>query len=103
MASGRPVAVWGEDDKAKQPVPAMERFPLHYDDEGMRSLEARFAPHQVIAMRHWRGETDYTRYDMMRDVIRDSAIPIDLTDTMPMTESSVDSPLPAQLYTLRAR
>jgi hypothetical protein len=88
------------DDKAKQPVPAIERFPLHYDGEGIRSLEARFAPHQVIAMRHWRGETDYTRYDMMRDIIRHSEIAISVTDTMPMTEASVEPPLTEQLSSL---
>jgi hypothetical protein len=51
------------EDKAKQPVPAMERFPLDYYEEGIRSIEALLAPHQVIAMHHWQGHTDYTRHD----------------------------------------
>src|SRR5262245_29605570 len=40
------------EDKAKQPVPAMERFPFDYDDEGIRAVEALLAPHTVIAMHH---------------------------------------------------
>ena len=40
------------EDKAKQPVPAMERFPLDYDEEGIQAVEALLAPHKVIAMHH---------------------------------------------------
>src|SRR6266705_441937 len=58
------------EDKAKQPVPAMERFPLDYDDEGIRAVEALLAPHKVIAMPHWQGNTDYTRHDLVRDMLR---------------------------------
>src|SRR5207245_590001 len=58
------------EDKAKQPVPAMERFPLDYDDEGIRAVEALLVPHTVIAMHHWQGHTDYTRHDLMRDMLR---------------------------------
>jgi hypothetical protein len=88
------------EDKAKQPVPAMERFPLEYDEEGIRAVEALLAPHKVIAMQHWQGNTDYIHHDLMRDMIRDGAIPTGETDTMSMTESSVDSPLVAQLSAL---
>src|SRR5713101_5978567 len=58
------------EDKAKQPVPAMERFPLDYDDEGIRAVEALLAPHKVLAMHHWQGHTDYTRHDLVRDMLR---------------------------------
>jgi len=50
------------ENKAKQPVPAMERFPLDEDDEGIRAVEALLAPHKVLAMHHWQGHTDYTRH-----------------------------------------
>ena len=88
------------DEKAKQPVPAMERFPLEYYDEGIQSVKARLVPHQVIAMRHWRGDTDFTRYDMMRDILRKGVIPTGATDTLSMMEPSVGSPLTAQLCAL---
>ena len=63
------------EDKAKQPVPAMERFPLDYDDEGIRAVEARLAPHTVLAMHQWQGHTDYTRHDLIQDMLRQGALP----------------------------
>jgi hypothetical protein len=66
------------DEKAKQPVPAMERFPLDYEDYdegGIRAVEAFLAPHTVIAMQHWEGNTDYTRHDLIQDMLRDGVIP----------------------------
>ena len=86
------------DEKAKQPVPAMERFPLDYadfDEGGIRAIEAFLAPHTVIAMQHWQGNTDYTRYDMIQGMLRDGVNPPDETDTMSLTEPSVDSSLPS--------
>src|SRR5712691_483901 len=58
------------EDKAKQPVPAMERFPLDYYEEGIRAVEALLVPHTVIAMHHWQGHTDYTRHDLIQDMLR---------------------------------
>jgi hypothetical protein len=85
------------DEKAKQPVPAMERFPLDYEDYdagGIRAVEAFLAPHTVIAVQHWEGNTDYTRHDLIQGMLRDGVIPSGETDTMSLTEPSVDASLP---------
>jgi predicted HD phosphohydrolase len=85
------------DEKAKQPVPAMERFPFDYEDYdlgGIGTVEARFVPHSVIAMQHWQGNTDYTRHDMIQDMLRAGTLPTGETDTMSLTEPSVDASLP---------
>ena len=86
------------DEKAKQPVPAMERFPLDYEDfdeGGMRAVEAFLAPHTVIAMEHWQGNTDYTRHDLIQGMLRDGVIPSGETDnTMSLAEPSADASLP---------
>jgi tetratricopeptide (TPR) repeat protein len=90
------------DDRAKQPVPAMERFPFDYADYdagGIRAIEAFLAPHTVIAMQHWQGNTDYTRHDLMRSILRDGAIPSGETRTT-MSESLVNASLPTQLSSL---
>jgi hypothetical protein len=87
-------------DRAKAPVPAMERIPLSDDEEGIRSVEALLAPHQVIAMHHWRGNTNYTRHDLMQDMRRAGALPTGETSTMSMPEPSVDASLTAQLCAL---
>ena len=104
MASGIPddrerivALVHYMEDKAKQPVPAMERFPLDYaayDEGGIRTVEAFLAPHTVIAMQHWQGNTDYTRHDLIQGMLRDGVFPSGETNTMSLTEPSVDASLP---------
>src|SRR5712691_2358119 len=63
------------EDKAKQPVPAMERFPLDYDEEGIQAVEALLGIRQVIAMHHWQGNTSYTYHDLIQDMLRQGDIP----------------------------
>ena len=88
------------EDKAKQPVPAMERFPLDYDDEGIRAVEALLVPHTVIAMHHWQGHTDYTRHDLLQDMLRQGDISTGHTRRVFQEKPSVDAPLPTQLCAL---
>src|SRR5712691_8494086 len=88
------------EDKAKQPVPAMERFPLDYDDEGIRAVEALLAPHKVIAMHYWQGNTSYTYQDLVRDILRQGGIPEGETDMIVKKTPSGEAPLTTQLCTL---
>ena len=88
------------EDKAKQPVPAMERFPLDYDDEGIRAVEALLVPHTVIAMHHWQGHTDYTRHDLIQDMLRQGNISTGHPRRVVQEKPSVDAPLPTQLGAL---
>src|SRR5215468_1340315 len=88
------------EDKAKQPVPAMERFPLDYYEEGMRSIEALLAPHEVIAMHHWQGHTDYTRHDMIQDMLRQGALPTSHPRRVVQEQPSGETPLSTQLGAL---
>ena len=88
------------EDKAKQPVPAMERFPLDYDDAGIRAVEALLAPHTVIAMHHWQGHTDYTRHDLIQDMLRQGDISTGHPRRVFQEKPSVDAPLPTQLGAL---
>jgi len=81
------------ENKAKQPVPAMERFPLDEDDEGIRAVEALLAPHKVLAMHHWQGHTDYTRHDLVRDMLRHSERHTDATAPMAKPMPAMASPL----------
>jgi hypothetical protein len=88
------------ENKAKQPVPAMERFPLDYDDEGIRAVEALLAPHKVLAMHHWQGHTDYTRHDLVRDMLRHGERHTDATAPMAKQMPAMASPLTTQLGAL---
>lgn len=85
------------EDKAKQPVPAMERFPLDYYEEGIQAVEALLAPHQVLAMHHWQGHTDYTRHDLVRDMLRQGDIPTGHPSMVVQEKPSGDTPLTTQL------
>src|SRR2546428_1655080 len=88
------------EDKAKQPVPAMERFPLDYDEEGIQAVEALLAPHKVIAMHHWQGHTDYTRHDLVRDMLRHGERHTGATAPIPQKKPAMGSPLTTQLWAL---
>ena len=71
------------DEKAKQPVPAMEKFPFDYTDygeRGIRAVEASLASHTAIAMQHWQGNTDYTRHDLIQSMLRDIDFPTSKSD-----------------------
>src|SRR5262249_44539947 len=88
------------EDKAKQPVPAMERFPFDYDDEGIRAVEALLAPHTVIAMHHWQGHTNYTRHDLIQDMLRQGAISTGHPRRVVQEQPSGEMPLSTQLGAL---
>ncbi len=88
------------EDKAKQPVPAMERFPLDYYEEGIQAVEALLAPHQVLAMHHWQGHTEYTRHDLVRDMLRQGDIPTGHPSMVVQEKPSGDTPLTTQLCAL---
>jgi hypothetical protein len=62
-------------DRAHAPVPALERLPVHYYEDGIRAVEGLLGMRQVIAMHHWQGETSYTYQDMLQDMLRQGAIP----------------------------
>lgn len=98
---GRMAAVRHEmDERAKQPVPAMERFPFDYEDYdlgGIRTVEARFALHSVIAMQHWQGNTDYTRHDMIQNMLRAGTVPTGESGTASVT---AHASLPTQISSL---
>ena len=88
------------EDRAKQPVPAMERFPFDYDDKGIRAVEALLAPHTVIAMHHWQGHMDYTRHDLIQDMLRQGALPTSHPRRVVQEKPSGETPLSTQLGAL---
>ena len=54
-------------DAAQKPMPEMERLPIHYYEDGIGPLTTSLIIRQVIAMEHWKGNTDYTWTDYIRD------------------------------------
>jgi hypothetical protein len=58
------------EEKAKTPLPPMERVTLNYYEDGIHSVEALLAPRKVIAMQHWQGNTSYTYHDFVLEMFQ---------------------------------
>jgi hypothetical protein len=82
------------------PVPAMERLPLHYYEDGLRSVEALLSLRKVLAMQRWQGNTEYTLHDVLRDVLRQGERHAGATAPLATQQPAVASPLTAQLCAL---
>lgn len=58
-------------DDAKKPLDLIERLPCNfYDPEGIRTLEAALKMREVIAMQHWRGNTDFNFHNLIEPMIK---------------------------------
>ena len=55
--------------RAKQPLPEIERFPVHGAADGLGGLRLALRLRQMVAMRHWRGQPEYTLDDAIRSLI----------------------------------
>jgi hypothetical protein len=49
-------------------LPAIERFPAHYDEVGIQGLMAHLQLRQMIAMQHWLGHPEYTMLDAIQAI-----------------------------------
>jgi hypothetical protein len=54
------------DKRSKQPLPEIERLPVHYYEEGIDSFTAALRLRQIVAMQHWLGNTEYTMFDAIK-------------------------------------
>ncbi len=53
-----------------RPEPDMEKFPAHYYEDGMASLRLKLRTQQAVAVQHWQGNTSYTSYQAIQDMVR---------------------------------
>jgi len=56
--------------RAKQPLPEIERFPIHFYEEGIQTFTTTLTIRQVIAFQHWLGNTGYSMYDMIQEIVK---------------------------------
>jgi tetratricopeptide (TPR) repeat protein len=87
-------------DYAQASVPAMERLPLHYYEDGIRAVEALLSLRKVLAMHRWHGNAEYTLHDVLRDVLRQGERHAGTTAPIGTKPPAVASPLTAQLCAL---
>ena len=62
------------EDSAKKPLPKVEKLPLHYYEDGIEKAEMMFTLRQVVALEHFRGNTDFSFYDAVAEVAAERRI-----------------------------
>jgi hypothetical protein len=55
------------EENAKKPLPKVEKFPVHFYEDGLSGFSIACRTRQRIAMKHYQGYTDYTFYDLMQE------------------------------------
>ena len=56
------------DERSREPFPEIERFPLHFYEDGAASLPLPFRARQAIAIQHWLGNTSYTYANYVQEI-----------------------------------
>jgi len=54
------------ESSSKQPLPEIERFPIHFYDDGIDGFAAILRSRQTVALQHWLGNAKYTLMDAVR-------------------------------------
>jgi hypothetical protein len=60
------VALADMQARAKQPLPEIERFPVHYYADGIQGLALALRLRQVVALQRWLGRPEYTLFDALQ-------------------------------------
>jgi len=56
------------EQESQAPLPEVEKFPVHFYEEGITSLETTLKMRQIVAFEHWQGNTDYTLGDVIKKI-----------------------------------
>jgi hypothetical protein len=59
------------DSQARQLTPDIERFPVHYHEDGIGGFEAALRMRQIVAREHWLGNTRYTLLDAIKTITKE--------------------------------
>ena len=64
------IALEDLQSRTKQPLPEIERFPVHYAEDGIGGFEVALQLRQMVAMQHWLGNPEYTLGDAIQSVAK---------------------------------
>ena len=56
------------ESRAKQALPAIERFPVHYYEDGLQGFATALQMRQIVALQHWLGNSAYTLFDVLQSI-----------------------------------
>ncbi len=54
--------------RANKPLPEIERFPVHFYEEGIKGFAGALQVRQVLALQHWLGNTEYSMLDVIHSI-----------------------------------
>ena len=60
------------ESRAKEPLPEIERFPVHYAEDGIDGFAMALRLRQIVAMQHWLGNPGYTLGDAIQSLAKTS-------------------------------
>jgi len=58
------------ESSSKQPLPEIERFPIHFYEDGIGGFAMTLRYRQTVALQHWLGNTAYTLMDAIRASVK---------------------------------
>lgn len=53
---------------ARRPLPEIERFPVHYYEDGIDGFVLALRARQIVARQHWQGNSRYSLSDALREI-----------------------------------
>ena len=56
-------------ERSSRPLPDVEKFPAHFYEDGIEQIRTTLMIRQMIAMEHWRGNTDYSLKNVLEQMI----------------------------------
>jgi hypothetical protein len=64
------IALKAIQSAAGQPLPAIERIPIHYYEDGIQAFTLVLNLRQIVAIEHWTGNTGYTLSDAIKSTMK---------------------------------
>ena len=58
------------ESRARPPLPEIERFPVHYAEDGIEGFELALRLRQMVAMQHWLGNPEYSLGDAIQSLAK---------------------------------
>jgi hypothetical protein len=55
--------------RAREPLPEIERFPIHYYEEGIEGFRNVLQMRQIVALQHLLGNSEYSLYDVLQAMV----------------------------------
>ncbi len=63
------IALEDMQTRSKEPLPEIERLPVHYYEDGLAGFENALKFRQIVAMQHWLGNAGYSLLDVIPSVV----------------------------------